>query len=747
MKTIVNIDDDKLKVLGQEETPELPEITSGDIGKILTASRKGNVNIPEWKSIEQAILPDYNALKSEVDGLIVASTENTSGWTIDTATADVEVSNYILSHAFENIPYNAILVDASYTELPLSVHPYWHPVDKVFATDGTIQLQVEDYSASSTARMKLVYAYPRTIDMSEVEDIRIRADGTTCTTAGGAVRSQVSDLKNAISDMQTVTGINADLLSTIDAIGAIQFADGVPKTTGSAITDYYKYSDEYIPVKTGDKIEYSLRTPTNYAVIAFYTTTSESSYVQSKSVEGTGGVLTGTYTVLEDGYVRLTTRNETIGGNAVFKRSGEVDAITENVSALQTDVGILQTSLISAETEITALGSDIDGVAKRTFSLITYATRSGYIKNNGAFAPHANYGSTDYIPIKNGDSFVYNIAHGSTLPIISFFSSASESSYDVTKSIIGSTDYASGTYTASADGYIVLTYLKTKTDSNVIFYQNIPDNVQAKINAITPDTSHRINVAIFGDSIFGNDGEIVDYLNQYDDFTDVYNCAFGGTSVSNRTDRTSPYYWFDGVSLWTAITTGTTTNQDANVASLSVASQTHWATIKSLDFSTIDLIVLAYGTNDYTQGKSINDITTAYNTVIDMIREEYPAIRILVLSPIWRLISYDTATSSYVDSDTKTYEAGVTLRQIADGIIADCKTKRVSVFDGYSNVEVCLENVPTFFDNVTQSGDADQQTGIEVPPGSGQYYSGVHLNATGNLMYAQIIHGLISTLF
>ena len=198
MKTIINIDDDELKVLGQEETPELPEITSGDIGKILTVSRKGDVNIPEWKSIEQAILTDYNALKSEVDGLIVASTENTSGWTIDTATADVEVSDYILSHSFEDIPYNAVVVDASYTELPLSVYPYWHPVDKVFATDGTIQLQVEDYSASSTARMKLVYAYPRTIDMSEVEDIRVGAGGTTYTTAGDAVRGQYSDLKNAL---------------------------------------------------------------------------------------------------------------------------------------------------------------------------------------------------------------------------------------------------------------------------------------------------------------------------------------------------------------------------------------------------------------------------------------------------------------------------------------------------------------------------------------------------------------------
>lgn len=579
---------------------------------------------------------------------------------------------------------------------------------------------------------------------------------TTATTGGtwvsgnwteAVLSDDVSGLTRQLSDMQTVTGINADLLSTIDAIGAIQFADGVPKTTGSAITDYYKYSDEYIPVKTGDKIEYSLRTPTNYVVIAFYTTASESSYVQSKSVEGTGGVLSGIYTVLEDGYVRLTTRNETIGKNAVLKRSGEVDAINENVSDLQTNVGILQTSVSSAETKITALSADIDGVAKRTFSLITYATRSGYVKNNGAFAPHANYGSTDYIPINNGDSFVYNIAHGSTLPIISFFSSASESSYDATKSIIGSTDYASGTYTASADGYIVLTYLKNKTDSSVIFYQNIPDNVQVKINAITPDISHRIKVAIFGDSIFGNDGEIVDYLNQYDDFTNVYNCAFGGTSVSNRTDSTSPYYWFDGVSLWTAITTGTTSNQDTNVASLSVASQIHWATIKSLDFSAIDLIVLAYGTNDYTQGKSISDITTAYNSIFEMIRTAYPATRILVLSPIWRLISYDSSSSQYIDSDTKTYTAGVTLRQIASGIIDNCKAKRISVFDSYANVGVALQNVPTYFDNVTQAGDTDQQTGIEVPPGSGQYYSGVHLNDAGNQMYAQIIHGHITSIF
>ena len=271
--------------------------------------------------------------------------------------------------------------------------------------------------------------------------------------------------------------------------------------------------------------------------------------------------------------------------------------------------------------------------------------------------------------------------------------------------------------------------------------KTVGDNI-SRIDTVMSNMKLGLKVAVFGDSIMGNDGEIVSYLNQYPDFENVYNCAFGGTCVSNRADTSSDYYYFDGVNLFTAITTGTYTDQDAHISSLSSASQAHWATIKSLDFNDIDLIILAYGTNDYWQGKTIAQITGAYNDIFEMLRTNYPTTRILVLSPIWRLVSYNSSTQTYTDSDTATRgSAGVTLRQIADGIINNCKAQRINVYDTYSNMELALETVPTFFDEVSPDD------GIEVPPNSGHYYSGVHLNINGNRMYSQIIHGVINSIF
>lgn len=548
--------------------------------------------------------------------------------------------------------------------------------------------------------------YQATADIAIGDTLATTGTGANIAQVTGGAMGEVADLKSAMGEIKNMAPLCVNV-GYIDASDVIHGASS------------FVYSD-YIPVMASDVISYTLRAGAGNPMIAKY---NESKVLDiSASVLGTGGSVTGSYTISSSGYVRISTRNDVVV------------------------VTLTRPGLITTVNSILHSVAHIEPMEKTLFSVYAADNVAGYLKANGTVTAHELYRTTPIgVKLANGAKVKYKLRIlVNTLPVMCVYSDPDCTS--LVSAVMGSdSDYVESEYTANTDCYFRFCYHTSFNDCYVIFDDIIPDNVRQAIGNGSENT--KINVAIFGDSIFGNDGEICTYLAQYGLFSHVYNCAFGGTSVSNRTDSTSPYYWFDGVSLWTAITTGTTTNQDANVASLSVASQTHWATIKSLDFSTIDLIVLAYGTNDYTQGKSISDIITAYNSIFDMIRTAYPATRILVLSPIWRLISYDTATSSYVDSDTKTYEAGVTLRQIADGIIANCKTKRVSVFDGYSNVELAVQNVPTFFDNVTSGGDADQQTGIEVPPGSGQYYSGVHLNAAGNLMYAQIIHGLISTLF
>ena len=122
-----------------------------------------------------------------------------------------------------------------------------------------------------------------------------------------------------------------------------------------------------------------------------------------------------------------------------------------------------------------------------------------------------------------------------------------------------------------------------------------------------------------------------------------------------------------------------------------------------------------------------------------MLQSTFPLIRILVLTNTWRFWKD-------IDSDSKVFNVS-TGKEIANAIESFCKDRRINVLNSYQEMPVSMKNATTYFDNVTTDGDADQQSGVEVPLGSGQYYSGVHFNLAGNNMYAHIIEGKIRSIF
>ena len=530
----------------------------------------------------------------------------------------------------------------------------------------------------------------------------------------------IKQIKEELVELDKRLGKKSDLSILCNINGYINKKDDIVGDSS------YTHSD-FIRVLKDDVIIYRLRAGAGHPMIAVYD--DNEVFSLENSVTGNGGPLTGTYNVLYDGYIRLSTLDTV--KECILLRVG----ITTDVSSLQSDVSSLQ--------------SDVSSLQKNEFTIYSNKNEIGFLKANGTVQSNSGYRTTPIgLKVYKDDTIKYKLKILlSTLPIICLYSD-NECKTKIDSVLGAENEYVEGTYTATEDGYIRFCYVNSAKECYVSFKDEIADNVRLAIDNAIPEipVKKKISIAIFGDSIIGNDGEIVQYLNNYDDFSAVYNCAFGGTSISNRTSTSDYYRYFDGESLWSAITTGVYTNQDANISKLSNASQNHWNTIKSLNFNNIDLIVLGYGTNDYTQKKELSTIINAYNSVFTMIRRAFPKTRILVLSPIWRLISYDETQSRYIDSDEKIYATN-TLKEIADGIIDNCKNNRVSVFDGYSNVQLCIDSVPTFFDNVTVNGDEDSQTGIEVPIGSGQYYSGVHLNADGNKMYSQLIHGAIMSIF
>ena len=535
------------------------------------------------------------------------------------------------------------------------------------------------------------------------------------TYSSGTVGDEITQLKsdfakvaNNVEDIKKWSGIESDY-QTASTPGAIYYSNGEPYTSYAAVTDAYKFSG-YMRVWKDAVIKYKLRTTSGFCMIAFYSSPDTSDYVQSNSVDGTGGAVESTYIVPADGYIRITARNDLTDKYVTYTYNGTYN------KAIDTRIGTIETAI----TPLIGTDAEIVELQQIAYSLWGEFTQNGFLNAAGAFIANAVYRATDYVAIKSGQSFQYNIGHGTTLPIICFYTAKSESSAQATKFVMGKSGYTSGTYTADADGYVRFCGYYTSTDSYVVFNPNIPDNVK---NYLPPTNGvENLKILCLGDSIFGNDGEIVADLAALTDAT-VINGAFGGTRVTNR-GGTDNFQYFDGVNLVEALTTNTWTDQDA--AATALAQTYSWipdrlATLKAVDMSTVNLITMDWGTNDYTGSATIEEITSAYADVIDLIQEHYPTIRILILAPTWR---YFGNKSDNENGDNKVYNVS-TLKEIAAAIVTKAQDMRVDVENMYQRMPLSYNTADTYFDSSNT----------------------VHLNAAGNLVYAHILRGKIMTMY
>jgi len=158
----------------------------------------------------------------------------------------------------------------------------------------------------------------------------------------------------------------------------------------------------------------------------------------------------------------------------------------------------------------------------------------------------------------------------------------------------------------------------------------------------------------FGDSIFGNYKAPDDISSMIAATTGAtaHNVGFGSCQMSKHS--TEKYNTFSMESLANAITTGDYSAQDAVIASgnAPVAFTRCLNTLKSIDFSQVDIITIAYGTNDFKNGKSLESVRTAAERSIETIRSKYPNVQIVLCVPVYRYWLDDDG-NFLEDSDTK----------------------------------------------------------------------------------------------
>lgn len=165
------------------------------------------------------------------------------------------------------------------------------------------------------------------------------------------------------------------------------------------------------------------------------------------------------------------------------------------------------------------------------------------------------------------------------------------------------------------------------------------------------DTSSNttLNVLCFGDSVteFGNYPDIISSKI----IGTVTNLGFGGTRMGKHSSLDYNAFCFHN--LVDSIVSGNFSLQQAEIDKTNPFSpkfKANFEKLKTIDFTKVNLITLLYGTNDYmgtvSGGNvplgSLGDSNTdsfygAYNYSINKLLTKYPNIRVILVTPTWRM--------------------------------------------------------------------------------------------------------------
>ena len=204
-----------------------------------------------------------------------------------------------------------------------------------------------------------------------------------------------------------------------------------------------------------------------------------------------------------------------------------------------------------------------------------------------------------------------------------------------------------------------------------------------------------------GDSVTGN-SEPHDYPSAIAKQTGmtVINGGFGGTRMSHHDIAT-----FDAFSMYRlsdAIVSGDWSLQENSLydPDLSEYSSEHLEALKNVDWSTVDFVTIAYGTNDIEGRVAIDNEKDALDTdtycgalrySLERIMTKYPQIKILILTPIYRYWP-----DEYLDSGEKKFDEK-SFTEWGDALMETAGEYKVPCLDMYRTLGINSANRDYFF--------------------------------------------------
>ena len=302
-------------------------------------------------------------------------------------------------------------------------------------------------------------------------------------------------------------------------------------------------------------------------------------------------------------------------------------------------------------------------------------TSGKYIQYNGTIGNSSSFSMSNLIDVHDVDALVFNLSQSGTQYVapVGFYKGAPSSQNYITGNIVGVSGFTKGVALQIPKGanYAVIGILTTNT--SYLTVTAIKKDISRKVNYLT--AKNEIGVC-FGDSIINgvgvlpNDGSVP----TSDVVTDMqrimgntmFNAGIGGTRMTDTADA-------NFCAMVDAIVDNDWTDIDARIGAIIEQNPffggltTTIGALKTLDFSTVDFIMVAYGTNDWAENKAIGEPTSTDKTeiygamkyAINKLLTAYPQLRVYFVSPGYRRDTGNTETDTHNGKTLAEYSADI----------------------------------------------------------------------------------------
>lgn len=187
----------------------------------------------------------------------------------------------------------------------------------------------------------------------------------------------------------------------------------------------------------------------------------------------------------------------------------------------------------------------------------------------------------------------------------------------------------------------------------------------------------------------------------------VINCGFGGTRATKR-NSVNGYDAFDFSKLIDAIISKNFSYQDSSLVNISTDYYAERLNrLKTIDLSHTDILTINFGTNDWTGGVQLENNSNLYDITyykgalrycIQKILTEYPAIKIVLITPTWRMWFNTDGTFNY-DSNAATMGGGQNLPLFVKAMKDVAEEFQLPVIDAYYLLGVNKFNYTNYFNS------------------------------------------------